>query len=127
MPTAEKKLSKESLITIFTLLKSFYDDEVFLHFTREYYNSDVDISLTAIESSAVIGNEHAVPHLYKIIEKGKTEQKVAAIRALAAIRAPSAVAALVKYFSIFPASKFCAPSPPSASTMPATRSWSKTW
>ena len=102
MPTAEKKLSKESLITIFTLLKSFYDDEVFLHFTREYYNSDVDISLTAIESSAVIGNEHAVPHLYKIIEKGKTEQKIAAIRALAAIRAPSAVAALVKYFSIFP-------------------------
>jgi hypothetical protein len=101
MPAVEKKLSKEALITIFSLLKSFYDDEVFLHFTREYYNSDLDISLTAIESSAVIGNEHAMPHLYKMIEKGQRAQKLAAIKALAVIRAPSSVAALIKFYSVF--------------------------
>jgi class 3 adenylate cyclase/HEAT repeat protein len=102
MPAAEKKLNKESIITIITLLKSFYDEEVFLHFAKEFYSSDLDVSLTAIESSAVIANEHAVPHLYKMIEKGKPEQKIAGIKALAGIRAPSSVPALIKYFSHFP-------------------------
>jgi class 3 adenylate cyclase/HEAT repeat protein len=102
MPAAEKKLGKEPLITIIQLLKSFYDEEVFLHFTKEFYNSDLDVSLTAIESSAVIANEYAVPHLYKMIEKGKPEQKIAGIKALAVIRAPSSIPALIKYFSLFP-------------------------
>ncbi len=102
MPNTEQKLGKEALVTILRLLKSFYDEEVFLHFTKEFYNSDLDVSLTAIESSAALANEYAVPHLYKMIEKGKPEQKIAGIKALAAIRAPSSVPALIKYFSLFP-------------------------
>ncbi|MBN2353791.1 MAG: hypothetical protein JXD23_14555 [Spirochaetales bacterium] len=102
MPNTEQKLSKEALITILRLLKSFYDEEVFLHFTKEFYNSDLEVSLTAIESSAALANEYAVPHLYKMIEKGKPEQKIAGVKALSAIRAPSSVPALIKYFSLFP-------------------------
>jgi len=103
MPVETKKLAKESIITILTLLKDFYDEGSFNYFSREIYNTDLDISLTAIRSSAVIGNEAAIPHLYKIIEKGKPRQRLEAIKALAVIRAPSSVERLIKYYSLFPA------------------------
>lgn len=103
MPVETKKLAKESIITILTLLKDFYDEGSFNYLAREIYNPDLDISLTAIRSSAVIGNEAAIPHLYKIIEKGKPPQRLEALKALAVIRAPSSVERLIKYYSLFAA------------------------
>jgi len=102
MSTAVEKLPRESAVTVLSLLKSFYDQDVFLQLTKEFYNSDPAVSLTAIRSSAVIGNEFAVPHLYTLIEKGSQEQKVEAIRTLAVIRAPSSVGTLIKYIHLFP-------------------------
>ncbi len=97
-----RALSKDARITVLTLLKSFYDDQVFNLLVRELYDPDPDISEAAIRSSGSLGNETAISHLYKIIEKGRPAQRIAAIQALKAIRAPSATAMLIKYFSYFP-------------------------
>jgi class 3 adenylate cyclase len=61
----------------------------------------MDISLAAINASASLGNEAAISHLYRIIEQGKPAQKVAAIRTLAQINAPSSIDNLARYFTIF--------------------------
>ncbi|MGA2977794.1 MAG: adenylate/guanylate cyclase domain-containing protein [Spirochaetia bacterium] len=95
-------LSKESKITALTLLKSFYDEEVFTLLVKEFYNADIDVSEAAIRSSGSLGNEISIPHLYQIIERGKQSQRIAAIQALKAIRAPSSAGMLVKYFTHFP-------------------------
>ncbi len=94
-------MNKEKKITLLASLSNFYDEETFALLIKEYYNSDIDISLTAIKSSASLGNEIAIPHLFKIIEKGVTEQKLEAIRTLAEIKAPSSIARLIQYFNLF--------------------------
>lgn len=94
-------LSKESKITVLNLLKNFYSESVFNILIKEFYNSDVNISLTAIRASASLGNESAIPHLYRILEHGKNEQKIASIQTLAAINAPSTIEKIAKYFNIF--------------------------
>jgi class 3 adenylate cyclase len=94
-------LSKDSKITALTLLKNFYDEEIFNLLVKEIYNADVAISEAAIHSSGSLGNEIAIPHLYQIIERGKPSQRISAIRALRAIRAPSSIGMLIKYFTHF--------------------------
>jgi class 3 adenylate cyclase/HEAT repeat protein len=95
-------LSREGKITILTLLKDFYDEEIFSLLVKDFYNSDIGISEAAIRSSGSLGNEIAIPHLYQIIERGRKSQQIAAIQALTAIRAPSSTGMLVKYFNHFP-------------------------
>ncbi len=95
-------LPKEGKVTALSLLKSFYDEEVFRLLVKEFYNSDIDVSETAIRSSGSLGNEVAIPHLYQMVERGKKSQRIAAIRALSAIRAPSSTGMLIKYFNHFP-------------------------
>ena len=95
-------LGREGKITALRLLKSFYNDEIFTLLVREFYNSDIGISEAAISASGSLGNEIAIPHLYQIVERGKKSQRIAAIQALAGIRAPSSVAQLIKYFNHFP-------------------------
>ncbi|MBN1695993.1 MAG: hypothetical protein JW881_00645 [Spirochaetales bacterium] len=92
---------KESKISILGLLKNYYDDEIFSALIREYYNTDIDISIAAIASSGVIGNEVVIPHLYEIIEKGKPAQRIAAIKTLAGIKAPSSIQRLIEYYGFF--------------------------
>ncbi|MBN1797420.1 MAG: hypothetical protein JW822_02515 [Spirochaetales bacterium] len=101
MEKVKPSLSKESIITILSLLKNFYDQEIFSVLIKEFYNSDLDVSLSAITASASLGNELAIPHLYRILEKGDQAQKIAAIKTLAEIKAPSSVNMLVKYFNFF--------------------------
>jgi class 3 adenylate cyclase/HEAT repeat protein len=101
----EESLDKEKRITILISLKSFYDEEIFNLFIKDFYNADQDVSLAAIISSASIGNEAAIPHLYKIIETGTNEQKLASIATLSEIKAPSSIERLVKYFHLFEESK----------------------
>ena len=55
------------------------------------YNSNLEVSLAAINASASIGNEAAIPRLFDIIEKGKPAQKKAAINTLTKIKAPSSI------------------------------------
>jgi len=104
--TIDKKaivsLHKEAHITVLSLLKSFYDEQIFNILIKDFYNSDLDISLAAIRASSSIGNEVAIPHLYRILEHGKPTQKIAAIQTLSDINAPSSIENLVKYFTIFP-------------------------
>ncbi len=94
-------LHKETKITALTLLRNFYDEQIFNVLIKEFYNPDLDISLAAVRASASLGNEVAIPHLYRIIEQGKPVQKIAAIRSLAQINAPSSIEKLAKYFTIF--------------------------
>ena len=94
-------LHKETKITALTLLRNFYDEQIFNVLIKEFYNADLDISLAAINASASLGNEAAISHLYRITEQGKPAQKVAAIRTLAQINAPSSIEKLAKYFTIF--------------------------
>jgi class 3 adenylate cyclase/HEAT repeat protein len=94
-------LTKDPKITAITLLKNFYDEEVFNLLVKEVYNADTGISEAAIRASGSLGNETAIPHLYKLIEQGKPSQRIAAIQALKAIRAPSSIGMLVKYFTHF--------------------------
>ena len=98
----ENTLSRDGKITVLTLLKNFYDEEVFNLLVKEIYNADIGISEAAIKSSGSLGNEMAIPHLYQIIERGRKSQRIAAIQALMAIRAPSSTAMLIKYFNHFP-------------------------
>ncbi len=95
-------LSRESKITSLTLLKNFYDEEVFTVLVKEIYNADIGISEAAIQASGSLGNEIAIQHLYQIVERGKQPQRIAAIKSLMAIRAPSSTGMLIKYFSHFP-------------------------
>ncbi len=97
-----RALSREGKITALSLLKSFYDEEIFRLLVKEFYNSDLGISEAAIRASGSLGNEIAIPHLYQIIERGKKSQRTAAIQTLTAIRAPSSTGMLVKYFTLFP-------------------------
>ncbi len=97
----ETNLDKEKRITILTSLRSFYDEEIFNLFIKDFYQADQEVSLAAIRSSASIGNEAAIPHLYKIIETGTNEQKLASIESLMEIKAPSSIERLVKYFHLF--------------------------
>ncbi|MEJ2663703.1 MAG: HEAT repeat domain-containing protein [Spirochaetia bacterium] len=92
-------LSPGSLVTILGLLKNFYDAEIFSELIKEYYNTDTTVSVAAVRASASLGNEVSIPHLYKILEKGNNEQQLAAIDALAEIRAPSSVDVLYKNFN----------------------------
>jgi class 3 adenylate cyclase len=91
---------REGKITRLRLLKNFYDEETFKLLITEFYNEDPDISIAAIESSASIGNEFAIPHLFKIIETGTPNQQLASIATMAAIKAPSSVDQLFQYFSL---------------------------
>ncbi len=86
--------------TILSVLKSYYDEEIFTLLIRELYSEDLEVSLAAIDCSASLGNETAVPHLYRLLEAGVPEQKLAAARALAAIRAPSSVGHIIRYFTL---------------------------
>jgi class 3 adenylate cyclase len=95
-------LGKEGKITALTLLKNFYDEEIFRLLVKHFYDSATEVSETAIRSSGSLGNEIAVSHLYQIIERGTTSQRIEAIRTLAVIRAPSSTEMLVKYFNHFP-------------------------
>ncbi len=101
-PNASATLSKEAKITALGLLKNYYDEETFTLLVKEVYNADLDISVAAIRASGSLGNEIAVQHLYQMVERGKPRQKVEAVRSLMAIRAPSSVGMLVKYFNHFP-------------------------
>ncbi len=92
---------REGRITALTLLKSYYDEEIFKLLVRPIYDADLAVSEAAIRASGSPGNEVAVTHLYQIIERGKKPQRLAAIEALAAIRAPTSVGMLVKYFNHF--------------------------
>ena len=96
-----RTLGKEGKVTALSLLKNFYDEEIFRHLVKEFYNSDVEISQAAIRSSGSLGNEIAISHLYQIIEKGVKSQRIAAIQTIAAIRAPSSTGMLLKYFTHF--------------------------
>jgi hypothetical protein len=93
--------NQEARITVLGLLKNFYDEQIFTLLIKEIYSSDLQISLAAIRGSASIGNEVAIPHLYRMVEHGKAEQKIEAIRSLAAINAPSSIEKLTKYYNIF--------------------------
>jgi len=92
---------KETKITVLHLLKNFYDEQIFNILIKDFYDSDTEISVAAIQASASLGNEVAIPHLYRIIEHGKEEQKVEAIRTLAVVNAPSSIEKLVKDFNRF--------------------------
>lgn len=92
---------QESKITILTLLKNYYDNEVFYALIREIYNSELLVSLAAINASASLGNEIAIPHIYEVIEKGRPRQAMAGIKALAEIKAPSTVPRLLEYYDFF--------------------------
>jgi class 3 adenylate cyclase/HEAT repeat protein len=94
-------LGRESRVTAITLLKSYYDEEIFKLLVRPIYDADLEVSEAAIRASGSPGNEVAVKHLYHIIERGKRPQRLAAIEALAAIRAPTSVGMLIKYFNHF--------------------------
>jgi class 3 adenylate cyclase/HEAT repeat protein len=98
----ESVLGRDGKITVLTLLKNFYDEEIFTLLVKEIYNSDIAVSEAAISASGSLGNEVAIPHLYQIIERGRKPQRVTAIKALMAIRAPSSTAMLIKYFNHFP-------------------------
>ena len=95
-------LSRESRITALTLLKNFYDEEIFTLLVKEIYNADIGVSEAAIKASGSLGNEIAIPHLYQIIERGRVSQRIAATQSLMAIRAPSSTGMLIKYFNHFP-------------------------
>lgn len=88
-------------MTALTLLKNFYDEEIFNLLVRPIYDADLAVSEAAIRASGSPGNEVAVQHLYQIIERGKRPQRLAAVQSLAAIRAPTAVGMLIKYFNHF--------------------------
>ena len=100
-PNAPAVTNKEARITALSVLKGYYDEEVFTLLVKDIYNADIDISVAAIRASGSLGNEVAVQHLYQMVERGKTPQKIAAVQSLMAIRAPSATGMLVKYFSHF--------------------------
>ncbi len=95
-------LNKPGRITALLLLKNFYDGDAFNVLIRELYDPDQEVSLAAIQASASLGNELAIPHLYRILEHGREAQQLAAIQTLAAINAPSSVEQLVKYYTMFP-------------------------
>jgi class 3 adenylate cyclase/HEAT repeat protein len=94
-------LGREGRVTALTLLKSYYDEEIFNLLVKPIYDADLAVSEAAIRASGSPGNEVAVQHLYKIIELGKKSQRLAAIQSLAAIRAPTSVGMLIKYFNHF--------------------------
>ncbi|MBN2552980.1 MAG: HEAT repeat domain-containing protein, partial [Spirochaetales bacterium] len=102
-PAAKPKQAStdETRITALTLLKNFYDEQIFSILIEDFYNSNLEVSLAAINASASLGNEAAIDHLHTIIEKGKNVQKKAAINTLTQIRAPSSVGRLVEYFAFF--------------------------
>ena len=103
---SEKKstrvLGREGTITALSLLKNFYDEEIFTRLVKDFYAADIAVSEAAIRASGSLGNEIAVPHLYQIIERGKKSQRIEAVHALTAIRAPSSTGMLIKYFNHFP-------------------------
>ena len=98
-------LSKETRITVLSALKNFYDEQIFALLVKDFYDSDLDVSLAAISASASLGNEAAVPHLYRMLESGKPQQQLAAVQTLAAINAPSSIEQLAKYFTILTATE----------------------
>ena len=99
---ASVTLGREAKITALTLLKNYYDDEIFSLLVKEIYNADLGISEAAIRASGSLGNEVAVQHLYQMVERGKQPQRLAAVQSLMAIRAPSSTAMLIKYVNHFP-------------------------
>ncbi|MBN1836791.1 MAG: HEAT repeat domain-containing protein, partial [Spirochaetales bacterium] len=104
-PAAGRKdapdLPRAVKVTVLTLLKHFYDEQIFNLLIRYFYDPDPEVSKAAIASSGSIGNDAAIPHLYRLAEQGNTDQKIAAIRTLAAINAPAAIENLYKYFAHF--------------------------
>jgi class 3 adenylate cyclase len=103
MTDIKKKVNnhQESKITILSLLKNYYDNEIFYSLIKEIYNSDIPVSLAAIEASASLGNEIVIPHLYEVIEKGRPEQRKTGIQALAGIKAPSTIPRLLEYYDFY--------------------------
>jgi class 3 adenylate cyclase/HEAT repeat protein len=103
---SEKKstrvLGREGTISALSLLKNFYDEEIFTRLVKDFYAADIAVSEAAIRASGSLGNEIAIPHLYQIIERGKKSQRIEAVHALTAIRAPSSTGMLIKYFNHFP-------------------------
>ena len=94
-------LGREGRITALTLLKSYYDEEIFQAARAADLRRRPRGERSRHTGLGLPGNEVAVPHLYQIIERGKKSQRLAAIEALAAIRAPTSVGMLVKYFNHF--------------------------
>ena len=83
-----------------TLLKHFYDEQIFALLVKDFYDSDLEVSLAAIDASASLGNEVAIrPPVHACWRSGKPEQKLAAVQTLAAINAPSSIEQLAKYFT----------------------------
>jgi len=99
---AGTSLPKETRITVLSALRHFYDEQIFTLLAKDFYNSDLEVSLAAIGASASLGNEAAIPHLYRILEGGKPQQKLAAVQTLSAINAPSSIEQLAKYFAVLP-------------------------
>ena len=99
MATSRSPQSKR-IVTALSVLGKFYDPETFNLLIRHFYAPDVEVSLAAIRASSSIGNEVAVPHLYRMIEKGSQVQQVEAVAALAQIKAPSSVEQLIKYYGV---------------------------
>jgi hypothetical protein len=78
-PHTPATLSKEAKITALSLLKNYYDEEIFTLLVKEIYNADLGISEAAIRASGSLGNEIAIPHLYQMVERGKQLQRLAEI------------------------------------------------
>ena len=92
---------REGRVTAITLLKNYYDEEIFNLLVKPMYDADLAVSEAAIRASGSPGNEVARDHLFKIIESGKKSQRLAAIQSLTDIRAPTSVGMLIKYFNHF--------------------------
>jgi class 3 adenylate cyclase len=95
------RASKEGTITILSTLKCFPEVHTFQALSRYFYNSNPDISCAAIKSSAISFNRGAVPHLFKLLDKGPLPVKIEAARALSVIDHPSTLERLINYFPLF--------------------------
>ncbi|UCF96407.1 MAG: hypothetical protein JSV89_14650 [Spirochaetaceae bacterium] len=97
----KEKSTHATRITALTVLKNFYDEQIFNVLIKDFYNSDLEVSLAAISASGSLGNEAAIQPLFDIIEKGKPAQQKAAISTLTRINAPSSIDRMAEYFTYF--------------------------
>ena len=101
MDTVSTSLQKENLVTILRALGNYADEGIYSALTEFFFHPDPEISAEAIRSSAHRANDTAVPHLLHLVEKGKGEQKLEALRTLSAIHAPLALDQLLNFFTHF--------------------------
>ena len=94
-------LSKESIITIIHTLKFLPEDEIFSVLNTFIYHFDIDISIEAMRSLASATNGLVIPYLFYIIDRGKLQQKIEAIKTLSNLNLTSLVDDIIKYFSVF--------------------------